>query len=162
MVVPWDITKEASNKATLFVPENKNVRRSYALKIKYGVNKHWRAESIFFPHIGTLSRISINGAQWPTSENPFALIHFMAWWRDSLALSPLTRFSQKRLMNFFVTLPFMAHSATNTERAPDPRNAWAIPTTPSALTCPLALWQQLRTTNFAWSRTCEMSAIVNM
>ena len=71
MVVPWAITKEASNKATLFVPENKNVRRSYALKIKYGVNKHWRVESIFFLHIGTLSRISISNqftGTFPTNK----------------------------------------------------------------------------------------------
>ena len=39
----------------------------------------------------TLSPISINGAHCSTSENPFSLIHFMAWWRDSLALSPRTR-----------------------------------------------------------------------
>ena len=36
------------------------------LRIKNKVDKHWRVESIFSPHIGTLSRISINGAHWPT------------------------------------------------------------------------------------------------
>ena len=52
-----------------------------------------------------------------------------------------------------------AHNATNTERAPDPMNARAIPTTPSVLICPRAVWQQLRTTSLADSLTCEMSVI---
>ena len=41
----------------------------------------------------TLSPISINGAQSETFLKPLPLIHSMAWWRDSLALSPTTRCS---------------------------------------------------------------------
>ena len=41
----------------------------------------------------TLSPISINGAQSETLAQPLPLIHFMASWRDSLALSPHTRCS---------------------------------------------------------------------
>ena len=41
----------------------------------------------------TLSPISINGAHCVILEKPFSLIQFIACWRDSLALSPRTRFS---------------------------------------------------------------------
>ena len=42
------------------------------------------------------------------------------------------------------------HRVPNIERAPDPRNAWAIPITPSILICPIAPWQQLSTHQLSW------------
>ena len=59
----------------------------------------------------------------------------------------------------FVAMSSMAHRATNTDRAPDPKNARAIPTTPSVLISPFAEWQQLSTTSLARSRTFEISSI---
>ena len=41
----------------------------------------------------TSSPISVNEAHSDILVKPFFLIHFVAWWRDSLALSPLTRCS---------------------------------------------------------------------
>ena len=65
-------------------------------------------------------------------------------------------------MNSKVASSSMAHSDTKTERAPAPKKARAIPMTPSAVTLPRALWQQLRTTSFALSLTACTSAVVKI
>ena len=65
-------------------------------------------------------------------------------------------------INVLVAPSSTAHNDIRTERAPDPRKARAIPTTPSAMEVfPLALWQQLSTTSLALIPTWAMSFIVS-